>query len=67
MVTPPASRPFSERAIKVTGYVLKRASSDVEAVVEKNIDEAIDVLPILIDDGINAAMKKLHTKESKED
>ena len=30
---------------KVTGYVLKRASSDVEAMVEKNIDEAIAVLP----------------------
>jgi PTH1 family peptidyl-tRNA hydrolase len=49
---------------KVTGYVLKRASSDVEAAVEKNIDEAIDVMPLLLDDGLNAAMKSLHTKES---
>jgi len=48
---------------QVTGYVLKRASGDTEAAVERNIDEAIDVLPILFDDGINAAMKKLHTKE----
>ncbi len=47
---------------KVTGYVLKRGSSDVEAAVEKNIDAAIDVIPLLMDDGLNAAMKKLHTK-----
>jgi PTH1 family peptidyl-tRNA hydrolase len=47
---------------RVTGYVLKRGSSDVEAAIEKNIDAAIDVLPLLVDDGINAAMKKLHTK-----
>jgi len=52
---------------KVTGYVLKRASNDTEAVVEKNIDEAIAVLPILFDDGLSAAMKELHTKEDKED
>jgi PTH1 family peptidyl-tRNA hydrolase len=47
---------------KVTGYVLKRGSSDVEAAIEKNIDAAIGVLPLLVDDGINAAMKELHTK-----
>jgi PTH1 family peptidyl-tRNA hydrolase len=50
---------------KVTGYVLKRASSDVEALVEKNIDEAVAMLPVLLDDGLNAAMKKLHTKKEK--
>jgi PTH1 family peptidyl-tRNA hydrolase len=48
---------------KVTGYVLKRASSETEKLVERNIDEAIDVLPTLLDDGLNAAMKKLHTKD----
>ncbi|MGI9200326.1 MAG: aminoacyl-tRNA hydrolase [Woeseiaceae bacterium] len=48
---------------RVTGHVLKRASSDVEAAVEQNIDDAADVLPLLIDDGLNAATKKLHTKE----
>ncbi len=48
---------------KVTGHVLKRGSGDVETAVEKNIDEAIDVLPTLLDDGLNAAMKKLHTKK----
>lgn len=48
---------------RVTGHVLKRASSDVEAAVERNIDDAMDVVPLLIDDGLNAATKKLHTKE----
>ena len=47
---------------KVTGYVLKRGSSEVEAAVEKNIDAALDAIPTLMDDGLNAAMKKLHTK-----
>lgn len=49
---------------KVTNYVLKRASKDTEAALERNIDEAIDVMPLLIDEGLNAAMKKLHTKEA---
>jgi PTH1 family peptidyl-tRNA hydrolase len=48
---------------QVTGHVLKRASSDVEAAVERNVDDAIAVLSLLIDDGLNAATKKLHTKE----
>jgi PTH1 family peptidyl-tRNA hydrolase len=48
---------------QVTGYVLKRASGDVEAAVERNIDEAIAAMPLLVDDGLNAAMKQLHTKE----
>ena len=27
-----------------------------------NIDEAVDVMPVLVEDGLNAAMKSLHTK-----
>ncbi len=46
----------------VTGYVLKRGSAEAEAAVDKNIDEAIDVLDVLLVDGLDAAMKKLHTK-----
>ena len=49
---------------KVTGYVLKPASRDTEAAIESNIDEAIDVLPALVDDGLNAAMKQLHTRKN---
>ena len=48
---------------EVTNYVLKRGSSDVEAAVERNIDDAIDVMPELVDGNIPAAMKKLHTQD----
>lgn len=48
---------------EVTNYVLKRGSNEIEAAVERNIDEAIAVLPELVDGDVNAAMKKLHTKD----
>ena len=51
---------------KVTNYVLKRGSGDTEAAVERNIDEAIDVMTDLVDGDVNAAMKKLHTKDQPE-
>jgi PTH1 family peptidyl-tRNA hydrolase len=46
----------------VTSYVLKKASTDVAIDIERNIDQAIDVMPTLVEDGLNAAMKELHTK-----
>ncbi len=49
---------------KVTNYVLKRGSSDVESAVEQNIDDAIDVMPEVVDGNVGAAMKKLHTKDT---
>ncbi len=48
---------------KVTGYVLKRGSADVERAVEDNVNDVVALLPTLINDGLNAAMKKLHTKD----
>jgi PTH1 family peptidyl-tRNA hydrolase len=48
---------------QVTNYVLKKGSADIEAAVEKTIDDAVAVMPILVEDGLNAAMKKLHTKQ----
>ena len=48
---------------QVTSYVLKRGSSDVEAAIKHDIDDAIAVVPELVDGEINAAMKKLHTKD----
>ncbi len=47
----------------VTDYVLKRGSADVERAIEENISDAIKIMPLLIDDGLNAATKALHTKE----
>lgn len=46
---------------QVTNYVLKHGSGEAETAIEKNIDEAIEVLDVLLDDGLDAAMKKLHT------
>ncbi|MDH5620580.1 MAG: aminoacyl-tRNA hydrolase [Gammaproteobacteria bacterium] len=47
----------------VTDYVLKRGSADVEKAIEENISEAVKIMPLLIDKGLNAATKALHTKE----
>lgn len=48
---------------QVTSYVLKKAPSETEAAMLQNIDEAADVMPLLAEDGLNAAMKKLHTRQ----
>ena len=48
---------------KVTNHVLKRGSSDVERAIEDNISDAINVMPLLVDGDLNAAMKELHTRE----
>jgi PTH1 family peptidyl-tRNA hydrolase len=45
----------------VTDYVLKRASAEVEQAMRRNIDDAADVVPTLVEDGIEAAMTRLHT------
>ena len=47
---------------QVTGYVLKKASREVEDAMLRNVDEAAAVMPLLAEDGLNAAMKQLHTK-----
>ena len=49
---------------KVTGYVLKRASGEVESAILENVDEAASVMSLLVDDGLDAAMKKLHTNSN---
>ncbi len=46
----------------VTDYVLKRASADVERAMLRNIEEAADVMPILVEEGIGKAMTRLHTE-----
>jgi PTH1 family peptidyl-tRNA hydrolase len=46
----------------VTGYVLQQASREIESAVRRNIDEAMHVIPMLVEGGLNAAMKELHTQ-----
>jgi PTH1 family peptidyl-tRNA hydrolase len=46
----------------VTDYVLKRASADVERAMLCNIDDAAEVMSMLLEEGIDKAMKSLHTQ-----
>ena len=48
---------------QVTNYVLRRGSSDTEAAIKSNINDAIAVMPELVDGNVPAAMKKLHTQD----
>lgn len=47
---------------KVTGYVLKRAPSDMQAVLQKSVDAAVDIIPVLVERGLAEATKALHTQ-----
>ena len=48
---------------EVTDYVLRKAPRDMEAEIRRNIDEAADVMPLLAEKGLEAAMKELHTSD----
>lgn len=48
----------------VIDYVLKRSSRDDEALIDTAMDEALDVMPILLTQGEQRAMHRLHTRES---
>lgn len=49
---------------KVTGHVLRKASADVDRILQRSVDEAADIVPVLVDRGLNEAMKELHTKSA---
>lgn len=51
----------------VTGYVLKRGPEEVERAVMDSVDRAIDVLPVLVERGIELAMNRLHTDPDRQD
>ena len=46
---------------QVTGYVLKKARADDKAALDAAVDTAADAVGAVIADGLEAAMKKLHT------
>ena len=46
---------------KVTNHVLKKASSDDQISIERNIERALNVLPLVIEGEIQKAMNELHT------
>ncbi len=47
---------------QVTSYVLKKASGDDEIDIRRNVDEAVRVLPLMLEKGLGAAMQDLHTE-----
>lgn len=51
---------------KVTGYVLQRAPSDMEAILQQSIAAAVDIVPVLVERGLDEAMKALHTKTDQQ-
>jgi len=46
---------------KVTNHVLKKASTDDQISIERNIERALNVLPLVIEGNIQKAMNELHT------
>jgi len=46
---------------KVTNHVLKKASADDQISIERNIDRALSVLPLVIEGDVQKAMNELHT------
>ncbi len=48
----------------VSGYVLNRASAAEQVLLDEATRAAADILPVLLRDGAQPAMQKLHTRES---
>jgi len=46
---------------EVINYVLKNASNELRKAIIKNIQDSIAILPVIIEDNIEKAMKILHT------
>lgn len=47
----------------VLDYVLQRASSDDERAIEAAVNKAVDVLPVLLSQGAEKAMNRLHSQD----
>ena len=46
---------------KVLSYVLNRASTEEDILIRQSIDAAADIMPLLLGDGPQQAMHRLHT------
>ena len=47
----------------VLDYVLQRAAIEDERAIEVAVDRALDALPVLLEEGAEKAMNRLHTKD----
>ena len=52
---------------EVTDYVLRRAPADEERLIRDSVDQAADVMPVLLEKGMQQAMNRLHTKAGQAD
>lgn len=50
---------------EVTDYVLRRAPAEEEREILAAVDRAADVVPLLLEKGLQQAMNRLHTKEDR--
>ena len=48
---------------EVINYVLRKVTKEQEIALHQNIDQALKIIPILIEEGVESAMKKLHTED----
>jgi PTH1 family peptidyl-tRNA hydrolase len=48
---------------RVGGHVLRRAAADEEQLILDGVRDALDALPVLLDEGADAAKQKLHTSK----
>ncbi|WP_345295810.1 aminoacyl-tRNA hydrolase [Luteimonas vadosa] len=49
---------------RVTGWVLGRACAADDILIDRAIDDAIDVLPLAVEGNFDEAMKRLHTQRA---
>ena len=49
---------------EVINYVLRKVTKEQEIAAHQNINQALKIIPILIEQGVESAMKKLHTQEN---
>jgi PTH1 family peptidyl-tRNA hydrolase len=47
----------------VVDYVLQRAAIEDEDAIEAAVDRSLDALPVLLVEGAEKAMSRLHTKD----
>ena len=47
----------------VVDYVLQRAAIEDEGAIEAVVDRSLDALPVLLVEGAEKAMNRLHTKD----
>ena len=51
----------------VIDYVLNRPTADEDRQIRESIEQAVDVMPVLLGEGEQHAMTRLHTRSDRDD